>query len=78
MAAFRARLRKLDHQPQSSTVPLSTHSLHLLNNKLGVILARCDLIDLQPDPEGRTKVHVNTIRDAAKFIAAELAKVIRG
>jgi hypothetical protein len=78
MAALRARSRKLDHQPEPSTVPLPTHSLHLLNNKLGVILARCDLIDLQPDPEGRTKAHVNAIRDAAKFIAAELAKIIHG
>jgi hypothetical protein len=62
---------------ESSRLAIPACSLHDLNNKLGIIITHCDLLQFETGSDPGTRKRLRLIRDAATFIADSLAKMVR-
>ena len=57
---------------QNNTTPAAT--AHALNNKIGIILARCDLLEIHSQLNRQGNEDLHSIREAAEALAAMVRK----
>ena len=76
MGISSSRWTKTNPTVESPRLTMPGCSLHELNNKLGIIITHCDLLQFQTGSDPGTRNRLRLIRDAATFIADSLAKLV--
>jgi len=76
MGTSSSRWTKTNLTLESPQLTMRGCSLHELNNKLGIIITHCDLLQFQTGSDPGTSERLHLILDAATFIADSLAKMV--
>jgi hypothetical protein len=64
----------VSHEHQSSVFTISS-AVHDLNNKIGIILTRCDLLETDCQLGTRATANLKAIRKAAEALAAMVSQL---
>lgn len=76
MRTSSSRWNKTSSAVESPRLTIAACSLHDLNNKLGIIITHCDLLQIETGSDPRIGMRLRLIHDAASFIADSLAKMV--